>query len=227
MLNDEQSVKIIREKINEILSRREFRKPNEKNPVSDMINRLWESIKEWIESILFKAGRHKRDFSIEIDFIPAWAQNVSKISLIVFAVILLFFIIRAVIRKVYFNAGAKRHGTSEPKAADFLDNPDLAFEKVKELIAKKDYSNALRYLFICVLIRFHKSKIIHIEKWKTNRVYIREIKASDSRLAEHMNKFSLLFNACCYGGRVISENQINVWLDFFKSLEEDEKWQGK
>jgi hypothetical protein len=61
MFNDEQSVKFIKEKINEILSRREFQKPNEKNPVSDMINRLWESIKEWIESILFKTGKPKRN----------------------------------------------------------------------------------------------------------------------------------------------------------------------
>ncbi|HEY8500373.1 MAG TPA: hypothetical protein VIL89_07115, partial [Clostridia bacterium] len=131
MLNDEQSVKIIREKINEILSRREFRKPNEKNPVSDMINRLWESIKEWIESILFKAGRPEREFSIEIDFIPQWAQNVLKISLIVIAVIILFFVIRAIIRKVYFGTGAKKPVPSSPKAADFIDNPDLAFEMVK------------------------------------------------------------------------------------------------
>ncbi|HEY8500039.1 MAG TPA: DUF4129 domain-containing protein, partial [Clostridia bacterium] len=93
--------------------------------------------------------------------------------------------------------------------------------------AKKDYTNAFRYLFICVLLKFHKSKIIFIEKWKTNRAYIREIKAADSRLADQVNEFSLLFNACCYGGRAISENQINIWLDFFKSLEEDEKWQRK
>jgi hypothetical protein len=78
MFNDEQSVKFIKEKINEILSRREFQKPNEKNPVSDMINRLWESIKEWIESILFKTGKPKKEFSIETDFIPAWAQNANK-----------------------------------------------------------------------------------------------------------------------------------------------------
>jgi len=227
MLNDEQSVKIIKEKINEILSRREFRKPNEKNPVSDMINRLWESIKEWIESILFKAGRPEREFSIEIGFIPVWVQNVLKIFLIVIAVIILFFVIRAVIRKVYFRTGAKRLKPSNPKAADFLDNPDLAFEMVKDLIAKKDYTNAFRYLFICVLLKFHKRKIIYIEKWKTNRAYIREINAADNKLADQMNEFSLLFNACCYGGRVIGEDQIDVWLDFFKGLEEDEKWQRK
>ena len=227
MFNDEQSVKFIKEKINEILSRREFQKPNEKNPVSDMINRLWESIKEWIESILFKTGKPKKEFSIETDFIPAWAQNVLKISLIVIAVVIVFILLRAVIRRLYFKARTKRLKPSDPKASDFLDNPDLAFERVKELLAKKDYTNAFRYLFICVLLKFHKSKIIYIEKWKTNRAYIREINAADNKLADQMYEFSLLFNACCYGGRAISENQINVWLDFFKSLEEDEKWQRK
>jgi len=223
MLNDEQSVKIIKEKINEILSRREFQKPKEKNPLYDMINRLWESIKEWIKSILFKDGRSEREFGIEIDSIPIWVQNVLRILLIVITVVVLFIIIRAIIRRAYFKIGKK--APSNPKAADFLDNPDLAFERVKDLIAKKDYTNAFRYLFICVLLKFHKSKIIHIEKWKTNRAYIREISAADSILAAQMNEFSLLFNACCYGGRAISENQINVWLDFFKGLEEDERWQ--
>lgn len=221
MFNDEQSVKFIKEKINEILSRREFQKPNEKNPVSDMINRLWESIKEWIYSILFKDGRPERTFSAEIDHIPDWAQNVLKILLIAVAVIIIFIVIRAVIRIIYFKAGTKE--PSGPKAADFLDNPDLAFDKVKELIEKKDYTNAFRYLFICALLRFHKSKIIHIEKWKTNRAYIREIKEADNRLGDQMNEFSLLFNACCYGGRAVSEKQLNIWLDFFNSLEEDEK----
>jgi hypothetical protein len=116
MFNDEQSVKFIKEKINEILSRREFQKPNEKNPVSDMINRLWESIKEWIESILFKTGKPKKEFSIETDFIPAWAQNVLKISLIVIAVVIVFILIRAVIRRLYFKARTKRLKPSDPKA---------------------------------------------------------------------------------------------------------------
>jgi hypothetical protein len=225
MFNDEQSVKFIKEKINEILSRREFQKPKENNPLSDMIKRLWESIKEWIESILFKDGRPEREFSIVTESIPIWVQNVFRILLIVIAVIILFIVIKAVIRRVYFKIGKK--GLSDPKAVDFLDNPGLAFERVKELLAKKDYTNAFRYLFICVLLKFHKSKIIYIEKWKTNRAYIREINAADNKLADQMYEFSLLFNACCYGGRAISENQINVWLDFFKSLEEDEKWQRK
>ncbi|NLG89435.1 MAG: DUF4129 domain-containing protein [Clostridiaceae bacterium] len=225
MLNDEQNAKIIKEKINEILSRREFQNPNKKNPLSEMINRLWESIKEWIYNILFKDGRPERDFGIEIDTVPVWIQNVIKILLIAAAVIVIFIITRAVIRRMYFKAGMKER--QNPKAADFLDNPGRAFEKVKELIEKRDYTNAFRYLFICVLLKFHERKIIRIEKWKTNRAYVREINATDSKLADQMNEFSLLFNACRYGGRVISENQLNVWLGFFESLGEDEKWQKK
>ncbi|HAA26211.1 MAG TPA: hypothetical protein DCE11_08895 [Ruminiclostridium sp.] len=223
MFNDEQKVKIIKEKINKILSRREFQNPGKKNPLSDLINRLWESIKEWIYSILFKDRLPRKEFGIKIDTVPVWVQNVLKILLIVAAVIVVFIITRAVIKRVYFKAGKKER--RNPKAADFLDNPDLAFEKVKDLIEKKDYTNAFRYLFICVLLKFHKRRIIHIEKWKTNRAYIREINTADNKLAAQMNEFSLLFNACHYGGRAVSENQLNVWLDFFESLGEDEKWQ--
>lgn len=223
MLNDEQSVKIIKEKINEILSRREFQKPKENNPLSDMIKRLWESIKEWIESILFKDGRPEREFSIVTESIPIWVQNVFRILLIVIAVIILFIVIKAVIRRVYFKIGKK--GLSDPKAVDFLDNPGLAFERVKDLIAKKDYTNALRYLFICVLLKFHKSKVIHIEKWKTNRTYIREISVNAPEVSEQIRELSVIFNGCCYGNRTIDADCINRWFDFYKNLRE--KYESK
>jgi len=70
MFNDEQKVKIIKEKINKILSRREFQNPGKKNPLSDLINRLWESIKEWIYSILFKTDYQERNSVLKLILSP-------------------------------------------------------------------------------------------------------------------------------------------------------------
>lgn len=201
----------IRETVEEILKRKEFQQADDKNPIADMIKQVWESIIEWVQGLF--ENRHPRR---EVQFNDLFNQNIQtvlKIVLIVLAAILLFFLIRFILPRIILAGKAKKNKV--PKAHDYLENPDLAVEKMKSLMEQGQYTEAMRFLFIAVLLEFHKRKIIHLEKWKTNRVYMREIVLNSPELTIPMRELSTVFNALCYGRRTIDEVCMSTWFNFY------------
>ncbi len=209
------SIRKIEDTIDEILKKREFQGDNENKPISKMISRLWDSIKEWVENLFFK--ENQTELHLRTDRFGPVVQNGLKIVLIVLAAVCLFFIIRLAVKKLYLQGKPKRN--RELGVSDFLDDPQKAFGKVNAMIAKNEYTEAMRYLFISVLFKLHHMKVIKIEKWKTNRMYIQEIQSGKKDLADSMKHFTDLFNECCYGGKTVGEEQIRLWMDFYRELE--------
>ncbi len=202
----------IREIVNSILERREFQESKGQNPLVEAIGRIWEAIQEWVRELL-KNRNHNRGFQFNPELYSSPLQTILKILLVLIAVVLLFFLIRLLIKRVYLPHKIKK--SQIPRVYDYLENPNQAMGKFNSHMAAKEYSNAFRLLFIAVLLELNKRKIIKIEKWKTNRIYMREISLADAALASPMQEFSTLFNACCYGDKTIDEASVNKWLDFY------------
>lgn len=202
----------IRKTVEKILARKEFHQSEERNPIADMINQIGESILEWIRG-LFENRKPADAVQFEQAVSNDDMQVVLKIVLILLGAVLLFLIVRLVIRRVYLPGKAKK--SKIPKAHDYLENPDLAAEKMRSLMEQGEYTQVLRYLFVVLLLMFHERKIIHIEKWKTNRAYLREIAASSPDLLSPMKELSMVFNACCYGGRTIDQECMSKWFTFY------------
>jgi len=217
MFQNEVSEQKIRNAVNEILKRREFHVGRRENPIAELIKRILESIQEWADN-LFRSGRPEREFNIGQSLLSPGFKTALKVFLIIAAAVLLFIVIRLIIKKVYFPARLKKEGT--PKAADYLDNPGAAMDELNRLLELKEFTAALRYLFILILLELHKQKIIRIEKWKTNRMYIREIGSNAGEMLTAMSDLSNLFNKCCYGHGAVDEAGINMWIAFFNELQE-------
>jgi len=209
--------KIIRDSLDKILNRREFRKAPGKNPIANAIDRFLEAIWEWIKQ-LFQRYRPDWDLKFNQDFSNELV-NVLKIILIAAGVIIAFFIIRFIVTKVYLPARMKRNKI--PDANDYLDKPDEVLEKIKSFISQKEYTKALCFLFIAVLLELNKRSVIKIEKWKTNRIYIREIRQNAGEYLAPMLEFTIAFNRCCYGRREADEMSVNNWFEFFSRLREN------
>jgi len=207
---------IIRDNLNKILSSREFVQPSSENPFSNAIDGLLESIWEWIKQ-LFRRYLPERSLHIDPSFNNELV-SVLKVILGAAGVFLVFLIIRLVIKRVYMPAKRKR--SKLPNVIDYVERADEVLEKIQALIEQKEYTAALCFLFIAVLLEFNKKRIIKVEKWKTNRVYIREIKQNASEFLVQISEFSTIFNRCCYGGRVADETVINTWFEFFLKLRE-------
>lgn len=224
MLLNEANEQEIRKTVEEILSRREFQH-KEENQIAKMINQIWESILEWVRG-LFKNRQPQRQFRFNPDQFSQNVELILKIALIVLAVVVLFIVIRLVIKRIYLPGKMKK--SKIPKAHEFLENPESALEKMKSLMEQGLFNEAMRYLFVAVLLELHDRKIIKIEKWKTNRIYMREITANSPQLVPPMRELSAVFNGCCYGNRNIDEECMNTWLQFYRNEKgKDEKTNQK
>jgi hypothetical protein len=207
---------VIRDNLNKILNSREFVQPPSESPLSNAIDRLLESIWEWIKQ-LFQRYLPERNLHIDPSFNNEFV-GVLKFILIAVGVVLVFLIIRLIIKRVYMPA--KRKKSKLPNVSDYVEREDEVIEKIQALIEQKEYTAALCFLFIAVLLEFNKKRIIKVEKWKTNRVYIREIKQNAGEFLAQMSEFSSIFNRCRYGGREADETVINTWFEFFLRLRE-------
>lgn len=216
MLQNEASEQKIRETVDAILKRGEFQEASHEKPVTEMIQQIWESILEWIKGLF--QNRPRRDIQFRPDFFNENVQAILKVVLIGMALVLLFFLIRFAIKKLYLPHRTRK--SKIPKAHDFLENPDFVLERMKELMAQRKFSESFRFLFIAVLLEFHKRKVVRIEKWKTNRIYVREIASNDREMANPMQELSMIFNACCYGNTAVDEACMDLWLSFYMKLTE-------
>ena len=211
---NEQEIQNILEKI---LNRREFHSGEQRNPIIEVIGGIWEAIKDWIKQVL-QYRQPEREIQINPNLYNSTLQNVLRVLLILITVSLLFLLVRLLIKRVYLPIKIKANHV--PKVYDYLDKPEQAIKKYNEYMSLKEYSKALRFLFVALLLEFDRRKIIRIEKWKTNRMYIREIGMIDKELIFPMQQFSALFNACCYGNRTIDEISVTTWFNFYISQKE-------
>jgi hypothetical protein len=210
----------IREIVNSILSRREFNNDKTESPLLEAIGRIWETIQDWIKE-LFQRRTQNREVQFNPNLYNSSLQTILKILLILITAVLVIVLIRLIIKRLYLPHKIKK--SHVPKVYDYLDKPDEAMEKFHFHMDAGEYSKALRLLFVAVLLELNKRKIIKIEKWKTNRIYIREISLSDIALAIPMQEFTTLFNACCYGKKDIDEASVKKWLDFYNNQKAQEQ----
>jgi len=214
MLLNETNEQEIRKTVEKILKRKEFQQDGNKNSIADMIKQVWESILEWVRE-LFKNRQPQGRIRMHPGQFDQNVETILKIVLIVLGAVLLFVLVRLVVRRIYLPVKAKK--TKIPKAHEYLENPDLVLEKMNNLIEQGKYTEALRFLFVAVLLEFHRQRIIKIEKWKTNRIYLREIAINSPQLTDPMKELTTVFNACCYGNRIIDAQCMDTWLQFYKN----------
>ncbi|NLM11169.1 MAG: DUF4129 domain-containing protein [Clostridiaceae bacterium] len=217
MLTEKISEQEIRSILDEILKRREFHTEKKQNPIVKLMNSIWEAIQEWVRQLL-QYRQPDREIRINPDINNPVLQTVLKILLILIAAVLVFLLARLIIKKVYLTGKIRRLKT--PEAYDYLTKPDEAIETYYGYMSAGEYPMALRFLFIALLLELDKRKIIKIEKWKTNRIYIREIGLRDKTLVLPMQEFSTLFNACCYGNMDIDEASVDKWFKFYINQKE-------
>lgn len=92
-----------------------------------------------------------------------------------------------------------------------IKSPEEILKTVEEYTAKGDYTGALRFLYIASLIKLNNSNIVKLNKSKTNKQYLAEIKLNKPELFNIFSKFTQDFNRYCYGGKVISRDKFQNW----------------
>ncbi len=101
---------------------------------------------------------------------------------------------------------------------DTVDGHPLA--QAERLMQAGNYDSAIIFLYGYLLLALDQSRKIHLQKGKTNRMYLRELRASAS-LQEILQQAILVFEACYFGKHAVSRSDfLQVWqrIDEFHQL---------
>ena len=204
---NEQSIK---ETIDKILSGREFSDKAQNDPILDAFSKMLKEIYEWIKEKIF--GRFEGAFEKVLDNTnkSELPDIIIKIFFLVLLAIIVFFIIRFVINKIYISKKEKSEDISEILIK--LKDPDEIRSKSLEYYKQGEYRLSLKFLYISILLSFDRSGLITIDKSKTNSQYLCEISKNCKRIYDNMRRFTHIFNGCIYGNKAISKEDLDFWM---------------
>ncbi len=216
---------VIRDNIQDILSSKEFvnaGKPDSffkgiSDTIKDMLLNLWDSFKNILGKI------------IKPDNIPFLnGKPLSEGVSLVFAIIgilvmiflfgiLLFFVLRNIRRSRVLKQ------EDDALLLSALNDPSHMEEKAMEHYRKGDLKQAIRFLYIALLLKLNRLDIIKIDKSKTNKQYLKEIINSSTFLYESVSDFTNAFNLHWYGNRDLDDAKFQYWHGRYTLMAKGEK----
>ncbi len=197
----------VKKKLSEILASGEFA---DKKKSKSLLEILHEKFIDFIKSIWkkFDIGS-KVEGVLENARVSKEAMFFLKILSIVLMLAVIVLIIYIITKR--FTRPRKLRQEEDALLLDVLKDPDEVYKKACEYYNKGDYTQGLRFLYISLLIRFNEQNIIRINKAKTNKQYLNEIRNNRSDLYDFMNDFTQAFNRHWYGGRDADKSTFDSW----------------
>lgn len=204
----------VKKKLSEILASGEF---GDKKDSKSLLEILHDKFIDFIKSIWkkFDIGS-KVEGVFENAKISEEAMFFLKILSIVLMLAVVVLVIYFVTRR--FIRPRKLRQEEDALLLDVLKDPDEVYKKACEYCNDGDYTQGLRFLYISLLIRFNEQNIIRINKAKTNKQYLLEIRNNKPELYDVMNDFTQVFNRHWYGGRNADKPTFDVWNNTYNNL---------
>jgi len=209
-----------------VLSRKEFQKP-----VSADLSWL-EGIRKFFSELIskiieFLLGILEKLFG-NIKFDPNFLQGKAsgtvtlvKIVVVCFiAVIIVLLIIIGIKTFLRISSNKKIDDEDYDEIESFIENTDAPRELAQRYESEGNFRLAFRYLYIALLINLNTREIIHIEKAKTNRQYLKEIRENEPKIIDNFIPFTEAFAFYWYGKRTIDKEKLSAWNIVYNSLYE-------
>lgn len=204
--------KEVREKLEGILNSDEFASadapPSFLKYLADAIKRFYDWFSDWLKS-RFQGLQLPEDASVlDRQLSPEAAQTLKLIgvTIVVLLVLLLLFFLGRNLRL------SRRWKEQEDELLlTSLKQPSAMEETALEHARKGDYKQALRFLYIAMLLRFNERDWIRIDKAKTNRQYVTEIMNSSFTRKQEVRDFTEAFNRYWYGNRSLDRDAFEGW----------------
>lgn len=205
----------VKKKLEEILSSEEFSEESSKN--TDLLAELRGRISEYIAELFDKLNvPGNTDVLFYGNSISAGMMLFIKIA----AVVLLIAVIALI---AYFIFRGLRNSIKFKKDEDSIllntiKDPDVLMEKVAQLRNAGDFDQALRFLYIALLVKFNNLNLIKINKSKTNKQYLMEIYTSKPEIHGSVADFTNDFNVHWYGRKKVEKEKFDFWFEKYDSL---------
>ncbi|MDL4840698.1 DUF4129 domain-containing protein [Aquibacillus rhizosphaerae] len=199
-----------RDQLRNILDEKEYTVYYQDN--RSFIEVWWDKGKAWILDMLEKL------FS---SFQPSdTATNGVLIGIIIVTIALIaltiYFSVRTYRRKRIFQ---------DKKPLQFMDEIHWSYHKHLEEANKREellaYKEAIRHMFLAVLLFLHEKSQLEARIWKTNWEYYDELKKVSQKQADLFFKLAILFDEVTYGERQVNQEE------YLRFKQETMKWFNK
>jgi len=204
----------VRDALSKILASSEFRERGKSKSIFEM---LQEKFIDFIKDIWEKLNITKKIQSVFSN------AKLSKEALLVLQIIAIVLIVAIIVLIVYFivkrfNRVRKVRQEEDALLLNILKDPDEIYKKAYEYYNNGDCTLGLRFLYIAILIHFNDLNIIRINKAKTNKQYLNEIRDNKPEIYDIMVEFTHIFNRHWYGGKKVDKTTFIKWNDVYGEL---------
>ncbi|TYQ18307.1 UNVERIFIED_CONTAM: hypothetical protein Cloal_0738 [Acetivibrio alkalicellulosi] len=208
----------IRETLSEIVSSNTIKRSenDNKNIFDDLRERIREFIKEKFDEFMNRLNIEGSIIeALEGKSIPLWVIALLKYGSIALIILIIVFIGYYILKNRFIS---KKIKVQNDEILTSIKDPDLVLMKVQEHMKNGNYNDALRFLYIAALINYNKLNIIKINKAKTNKQYLIEIRQNKPEAFNEFTNFTYDFNKYCYGRRKLSLDKFQLWYDAYFEL---------
>ncbi|MCX7843195.1 MAG: hypothetical protein N2489_08995 [Clostridia bacterium] len=205
--------KEVRARTERVINSREFAARENESEVlvniarglKDFVDGIWERIKQLLSKLIPSEAK----IAPIDDGLGAALNGVFKAFGIAFVAVILFLVI-------YISArNFRRSGNvREREDADLLlslADSDVMLQKALEYGSNGDFRQGIRFLYIALLLKLNEFEIIKIDKSKTNRQYVNEIRDKLPEKIQLILEFTYDFNMFWYGNKPAARERFELW----------------
>lgn len=208
----------VKDKLARILASEEFKEESSAfmERLADQIKDVLEYIKEKLSSMRPKAkgGSKPGYISKELPVVDTFVSDGIILGILA--------LIGVLLHKEFYKSRqiAAQHNELLVK---LQNKPDEVKQRIQELYEQQHFREAFRYTYLALLIDLNKMGFLRIDKSKTNRQYMRELRASGYKSYDTVRSFTDAFNEYWYGKKELSKEVFEGWQTEYHSLQREEK----
>lgn len=207
----------VREKITKILSANEFSKGKSGKSITEYLAGWIKSVFDWIRDRInsIRIPNLNAKLLPETGLSSGTILGLKILSAVIIAG-LIFIILFFIFRKLRFSKNIKEE--EDILLINTLRDPELVLRTALDFSGKGDFKQGLRYLYISIILEMNARNIIKIDKSKTNRQYLNEMRDSGYAGYNDMVQFTRAFNDHWYGSKSIASKEFNFWYVKYNEL---------
>ncbi|SET50563.1 protein of unknown function [Oceanobacillus limi] len=185
-----------REELEEILSDQEYRVYYEDN--RNFLEILWDNVTSWIG-----------------DLFSNWFSSLNPAngfaSFVLFMIVIVVLVLVGMVLLLSIRSIRRKRALRDHQPLKVMNQMDWSVERhlleARKQEEAKNYTLALRHMFLALLLNFHEGKWLVAKPWKTNWEYFDELQRKDKNRAEVFFQHAHLFDEVVYGKRPIGESE--------------------
>lgn len=203
------------EKLREILESPEFRS-GENLGVLDYIAGMLRNIVEWLNDQVERLREPLRNIPVNGQAIIPGNMTLLQLASVVLILVLLSAVAFFIFRNMRRSRRLLEKEDAELLAS--LRDPSDILERALSLCKSGEYRSAVRFLYISLLLSLNQLNLIHIDRAKTNRQYLKELRNASFGGYEAVELLTSVYDDCWYGGRNPDRESFDRWYEMYRNI---------